>query len=190
MMHFCHLLPSDWSHRNFNEECTFEEIHEHTSLYNRLDSMVNGTFKLTTTKIVKVMNPYLYLQYLLKKEEYEVCGGVTVKQLLHDTAAVNIGSITRHNLDYRFPNRIKYGRGVSFSPYAHYANRQSSRCNGRNRAMIIADVLINKIQTVRSSVILPEVNYVTTLSYDGNVYVKFYDNEYYPKYIVYYTNRC
>ncbi|KAF5270916.1 hypothetical protein FQR65_LT17757 [Abscondita terminalis] len=124
-------------------------------------------------RIVRVESAYLYGQFLLKKEEYETKGGCTVKQLYHDTAASNIDSILINNLDWRLANRVKYGRGVSFSPSSTYANRQSSRSNGIHRAMIIADVLVQYEEHVSSSADLPSYHYDTTVGNNGQVYVKF-----------------
>lgn len=186
---FRHVLPSDWGHVNFNRDYTLETIDRYSDLYCTLDRVVNGTFKEETLKIVKVINPYLYLQYALKKQEYEFRGDFEVKQLLHDTSANNVKSIVCHNLDHRLACRVKYGEGVSFSTSPVYANKQSSRNNGSKRAMIVADVLVGNIQEVKKRVPLPNVGFDTTRSVDRKVYVKYYDNEFYPKYIVYYNNR-
>lgn len=188
MEQFRSLLPTDWGYINFKAAYSLEDIPKYSSLYNSLNAKVQGSFNGETTRIARILNPYLYLQYHLKKEEYSSRGQVMVRELLHDTAAYKIDSIAKHNLDYRYVSRVKYGKGVSFSPYPAYANRQSSITNGIDRAMIIADVLIGNAHEVKRSVHLPPTGYDTTISYDKNVYVKYFDNEYYPTYVVYYKN--
>ena len=54
--------------------------------------------------------------------------------------------------------------------------------------MIIADVLIGKYKGVRRYFYCPRDGYDTIVSYNNNEYVKFYDIEFYPKYVVYYNN--
>lgn len=150
---------------------------------------ISGHFVEEIKKIVKVHNPYLYSHFLIKNAEYETRGSVDVKELYHDTAESNVHSILTTNLDWRQVRRAKYGRGVSFSPSPEYANKWSSLSNGTCRAMIIADVLIGKKKYVYTSHSYPPDDCDTTVSSDSNVYVKYYDNEFYPKYVVYYRSR-
>lgn len=82
--------------------------------------------------------------------------------------------------------RAKFGKGVSFSPSAAYANQECSRSNGLQRAIIIAKVLVGKIQGGVRNQLLPSSNYDTTVGNFGSVYVKYYDDEFYPEYVVYY----
>ncbi|KAI4457664.1 poly [adp-ribose] polymerase [Holotrichia oblita] len=127
--------------------------------------------------------------FSFKKAEYHSRGiKVTVKELYHDTAEWKIDPILKTNLDWRMVKRYKYGQGVSFSPSMRYANRQSSRGNGSDRAMIVADVLVGGQHVTYTGVRLPSLGNDTTVGNGGQVYVKFYDNEFYPKYIIYYTN--
>lgn len=179
-------LPGDWITYG-NSDIT--EIHSSSSLYNSLKNEIcNYSFCLAVTKIERVENKHLYSQYLIKKEEYKARGCLTELKLYHDTAQDNIPSIVRTNLDYRRVHRAKYGTGVSFSPYPAYANKQSARSNGKLRAMIVADVLIGNQEHVRYGSILPSNSYDTTVGGYNNVYVKYFDNEFYPKYIISYIN--
>lgn len=183
-------LPDEWGDVNMSTEYTLEEISPNTQLYQQLESKISGyAFKGDTLCIVRIKNPYLYLQFKLKKEEYTARGCGTVLELFHDTDHSNIHSIAQTNLDWRRSCRVKYGKGVSFSPSPAYANQESSRSNSDNRAMIIADVLIGNQQTVNGSRNLPSPGYDTTVGNGSRVYVKYYDNEFYPKYAVSYINR-
>lgn len=153
-------------------------------------AVVNSAFVVKIHRITTVKSPYLHGCFLLKKAEYQSRGQqFTVKQLYHDTAADNIPSILEENLDWRLVNRHKFGRGVSFSPSMKYANQQSSRSNGTDRAMIIADVLVGNTYPGNEGITLPPSgNYDTTTGNLNSVYVKFYDNEFYPKHVIYYES--
>lgn len=142
----------------------------------------------TIKKITRVECPHLYGLYCLTLAQYQCSGTCNVKRLYHDTGASKVHSILNTNLDRRLACRIKFGKGVSFSPYLTYANKKSSRSNGRDRAMIVADVLVGDSEHVRGSCTLPSGSKDTTIGNGGKVYVKFYDNEFYPKYIIYYDN--
>lgn len=150
---------------------------------------MSGSFVKKINKIVKVYNPYLYSHFLIKKAEYESRGPVRIEELYHDTAKNNVDSILRTNLDWRRVCRGRFGRGVSFSPNPEYASTWSTRHNGCNRAMIVCDVLIGKSVEVRDlyNLSLPDCD--TAIGNNSNVYVKFYDNEFYPTHVIYYEKR-
>lgn len=179
--------PSDWSRYDIGR--TLVPVPKDTINYEVLESKIRGRYNLGVTSIVKIENPYLYMQFELKKQEYETGGPVKILELFHDTAQDKVNSIAETNLDYRLAKRVKYGKGVSFSPFPDYANQESSRYNGTHRAMIVADVLIQKEERVCDSKQLPRKGYDTTVGNCGNVYVKYYDDEFYPKYAIYYTSK-
>ncbi|KAK5650570.1 hypothetical protein RI129_001599 [Pyrocoelia pectoralis] len=184
------FIPNHWSYDNQSlDDCFLVEIHEYESVYYTLKNKVSGNFNLGVERIMRVENAYLWSQYLLKKEEYLSAGNVNEFELFHDTSESNVDSIVRTNLDWRRASRVKYGHGVSFSPSAAYANRESSRSNGVDRALILAKVLVQNPQTVASYVQLPMKGYDTTVGNCGNVYVKYYDDEFYPEYIIYYRSK-
>lgn len=108
--------------------------------------------------------------------------------MLHATAATKVSSIIRDNLDWRLANRVKFGRGVSFSDCATYANKECSRNNGNDRAIIICKVLIGMSTSGSCLTSLPPKPYDTTTGNYGRVFVKYYDDEFYPEYVAYYTN--
>ncbi|KAI4457666.1 poly [adp-ribose] polymerase [Holotrichia oblita] len=180
------LLPPRLENRHY---CEYTLTDLSSSSMEYLTLKMNMMGHKTISRIVRVECPQLYGYFLLKKAEYQSRGrNVTVKELYHDTAEWKIDSILKTNLDWRMVARCKYGQGVSFSPSTSYANRQSSRSNGINRAMIVADVLVGAGHATSTGVRLPLNDYDTTVGNCGQVYVKFYDNEFYPKYIIYYIN--
>lgn len=178
-------LPSDWGDVDFSQEYELEEIPAYSPMFYQLRAKCG--YEHTTEQIVRVKNPFLYLQYTLHKEMYKKNGGRVV-ELFHDTAQCNVHSIARNNLDYRYVRRSKFGKGISFSPSPFYANRYSSQGNGTRRAMIVADVLLHKEHRGRYSTKIPSYGYDGTYGNGYNVFVKFFDNEFYPKYVVYYTS--
>jgi hypothetical protein len=111
---------------------------------------------------------------------------VTERVLFHATGQSNIESITKNNLDWRRSIRTKFGCGVSFSPSATYANTWCNRDIGPNRALIVARVLVGSSHEGDYGTKLPLPGYDTTVGNRGQVYVKYYDHEFYPEYVVYY----
>lgn len=69
--------------------------------------------------------------YEIKKEEYKTRDGLAEEMVLyHATSESNVLSIIMNNFDWRMTNRNKFGKGVSFSDNADYANFYSSSKNG------------------------------------------------------------
>lgn len=181
-------LPSGWNNIIPKDLYTETELSSFSSEYTALKRCISGC-ATRINRITKVECPHLYAWFLLKKAEYASKGiPVLVCELYHDTAAGNIPSILGTNLDWRMVSRHKFGQGVSFSPSTTYANKQSARANGTSRAMIVADVLIGRSTSGNCSITIPPSNYDTTTGNAGSVYVKFYDNEFYPKYVIYYDS--
>ncbi|KAF5273440.1 hypothetical protein FQA39_LY07457 [Lamprigera yunnana] len=173
-----HYFPLEWVKSNmytFNKQIEYD-IPAHDPLYEQLSWKVSGMFNLGVTRITRVENQYLYGQFLIKKEEYESRGLSVVKELYHDTGSDKVQSILNKNLDRRYAYRVKYGCGVSFSPYPRYANQQSSRNNGTTRAMIVADVLVFRSEKVNSNVILPSQGYDTTIGNCGQVILSLFED--------------
>jgi hypothetical protein len=110
-------------------------------------------------------------------------------ELFHATDVSNIPSITTDNLDWRRSVRVKFGRGVSFSPEASYANKHCQPNYSALQAMIIAQVLVRTSCGGYYGMILPNSSADTSTGNCGSVYVKYCDNEFYPKYVAYYTRR-
>lgn len=175
-------LPYNWQwQENNGESYKLVEINRNNLPNLKIDS----SFK--TGKAYRIENPFLYAQYLVKKDEYVANGYHTVKELYHCTGQDNVESIANINLDFRRVRRCKFGRGVSFSPSMSYAHKQASRSCGPARAMLICDVLVGEDHLGYSDTVLPNEGYDTTCDIAGNVVVKYYDTEFYPKYALYYS---
>jgi len=76
------------------------------------------------SKIRHVYAPQMYGMYLLREEEMKLDVGQTVqeKMLFHVTTESRAIESLESGLDWRRTNRNKFGRGVSFSDNADYAN--------------------------------------------------------------------
>lgn len=143
---------------------------------------------LPIIKVEKVYNKYLNAAFLLRKQQLELDGvSCSVKVLLHATSVGSVNSILSGNLDWRRVHRAKYGKGVSFSENADYANFHSSIALG-HKAFIVCDVLIKYrkngdfFQDIKC---VPEP-YDTFHSSNGFVYTKFDDYTFNPKFVIYY----
>ncbi|PSN32365.1 hypothetical protein C0J52_16808 [Blattella germanica] len=170
------------------------ELAKGTATYRRVEQLFLETLEgATILSIVQVQNPFIFGCYCLKKAEYASRLGSKKKAmvLFHATARSNVDSIIMDNLDWRRVNRSKFGTGVSFANSSHYANMECRANRGHfahrtsERAMIVAKVLVGKTELGHHSQELPSKGYDTTRG-RSSVYVKYYDNEFYPKYVVYY----
>lgn len=181
-------VPSNWSRKYDEYEVYEEEININSSegLTVRM-SLLTSSYFGNVTKITRSQNPFLYHRYQIRKEEYKARGiPFTEQTLLHATSKSKVPSILKNNLDWRLVNRSKFGRGVSFSPDPVYANTQSSRMNGSCRAMILTKVLVGNSHGGSNNK-LPMRGYDTTTGNGTKVYVKYYDDEFYPEYVAYYN---
>ncbi|KAL3267870.1 hypothetical protein HHI36_007011 [Cryptolaemus montrouzieri] len=141
---------------------------------------IHHTFRqsnLHIIKLEKVSVPYLERAFTLKKMKKFNCN---TRSLYHATRPENIDSILRNNFNWRLYGSSKgnkHGKGVSFSPRAGFSNMF---CKSSVKCMIIADILYCDVHVGSSHHTLPLSGYDTTRSNNGNVYVKFEDNEFYP----------
>lgn len=124
--------------------------------------------------------------YLLKKAECEYGTELREMSLWHATSENNAKNIIETNLDWRRANRVKFGRGVSFSPSATYADRECNRAVPNDRVSILCKVLVGTTVDGDCGTELPSGDADTTTGNCSQVYVKYCDNEFYPEYLVYY----
>jgi hypothetical protein len=173
------------------EEVLLLELSEDSIEYMTVVQNISMTLRNKIDKVERVQNPYLWGSYVLKKEEYMNYPGFDIvkeEKLFHATAEENINSIVLNNLDWRRTKRTRYGHGVSFSPSAEYASTYCSPNAGSARALILARVLVKMATKGHYGTKLPPPPFDTTTGKHGNVVVKYADNEFYPEYVLYYTN--
>lgn len=183
--------PSSWSYMSRNEEVVLVPLAEDSAEYLKVVQNISMTLRNKINSVDRVQNPYLWGSYMLKKEEYTNYlgfGVVREDKLYHATAEGNVYSIVQNNFDWRRTKRARYGHGVSFSPSADYANTYCNEKAGRMRALILARVLVKMETKGKYGTKLPPAPYDTTTGKNGKVVVKYADNEFYPEYVVYYTN--
>lgn len=106
----------------------------------------------------KVQNPLLWGLYTLRKNEMEInTKNIKVNEwlLYHVTATKNVQSIAENNLDWRFTNRCRYGKGVCFSYCPLYANRYASCAQGRLFTHLFNIIKLNVVLSLKKySIIL------------------------------------
>jgi hypothetical protein len=174
-----------------HEEVVLVELHEDSIEYMTVVQNISPTLRNKIESVERVQNPYLWGSYMLKKEEYinyPGFGVVSEEKLFHATAKGNVYSIVQNNFDWRRTKRTRYGHGVSFSPSAEYANTYCNQKAGSRRALILARVLVKMATKGHYGTKLPPPPFDTTTGKNGKVIVKYADNEFYPEYVVYYTN--
>ncbi|CAH1154620.1 unnamed protein product [Phaedon cochleariae] len=145
-------------------------------------------------KIVRIQNPFLCLQYELKlKQKKELHGSVQENQLYHGTKGYNVDSICQGNFDWRRLGASgyrssKFGQGVSFSPHSSYASDYPRKYFEHPRVMILAREMEISRCWGHDGMVIPPLPHDTSgdLSSNNNVVVKYFDNEFYPEFIIYY----
>ncbi|PNF31721.1 hypothetical protein B7P43_G12171 [Cryptotermes secundus] len=180
--------PSTWMDMPLDKEVELVQLPTNSPEYLKVKSKVHSTLPVHIDRIVRIQNPYIWGCYTLKKNEYEHRLGSAVKELelFHATAQSNVDSIAANNLDWRRTKRAKFGKGVSFSPRAHYANKYCNYNAGTERALILTRVLVGKCHKGKYWMKSPKEGYDTTIGNSKSVYVKYEDNEFYPEYVAYY----
>lgn len=138
---------------------------------------------LYVTDVRKVDNPYLKKAFELKRNlRY---GSKLPRRLFHGTKEKYLDNICTYNFDWRLGGTEKghrHGKGVNFSPSASFATIFCDK--GREKVMILADVLIDKIKPGNINTLVPPRKSDTTSGQNQKVFVKFYDNEFYPTYVI------
>lgn len=181
-------VPKQWYPMDLlHEHCKLIKLPVHCPEYKSVRNIVDGNYYHSISRIYKVQNPMLYLEYTLAMHQYYERGPYTIETLFHDTSQSNVMSIAKDNLHWKYGQRFKFGTGVYFSTSPELANRHSSKQNGLYRSMIVAEVLVQNVQNVDDT-FQPFQGYDTGICHFGNTFVKFFSNEYYPNYIVDYIS--
>ncbi|CAI6368088.1 unnamed protein product [Macrosiphum euphorbiae] len=168
--------------------------------YNDVKQLVKNTFSnCNISQIRLVCAPQMYGMYMLRKEEMNLDLGQRVQEklLFHVTTESRAMESLDCGLDWRRTRRNKFGCGVSFSDDADYANYYANKSPSEGtRVIMICWVLVGETYVVSGqreyagrSLVVPPGCADTTMSYNGRVYVKYNNNEFYPLYFVYYQRR-
>ncbi|XP_072396687.1 protein mono-ADP-ribosyltransferase PARP12-like [Diabrotica undecimpunctata] len=167
-----------------------ETLREESLEYQRIKSIFfqsnKSFFKLHS--IEKVHNPYLLIQYGLKKYEYTRKGiSYSERLLFHGTKKANIDNICRNNFNWRLKGTAvgsRFGQGVCFASVAYFSTHYCDE--GYNKVMIIAKVLISNSCRGNTDMAIPPYNFDTSTDDKQNVYVKYNDNTFYPTYLIHF----
>ncbi|KAL3276365.1 hypothetical protein HHI36_011749 [Cryptolaemus montrouzieri] len=179
------FLPDHWSPMNLRQKWEMIEVPSYTSEYTYIKSQFQGIGSMGP--IYRIQNPVLFTKFYMKTIDYEMRGDTKILTLYHDTVQSNVESIAAFNIDWRYGERFKYGPGVYFSTSSFTAQRRANRELGQHRAMFLVNVLVGRTQVGRSEEFLPDIFNDTVVSPDGETYVKYFDSEYYPTYVQFYT---
>lgn len=160
-----------------------KNLHPSQSMYSQIADMLSDD--MVVENIVKINNSFLHNAYIAKKKEKQAFYGYVREELLfHGTQKANVNSICTYNFDWRLCRRRKFGKGVSFTPDADYA---SNYCDDDyHKVMILAKVLIARSCNGHPKMKYPPNGFDTTQKPNGDVIVKYEDNEFLPCYKIYY----
>ena len=94
-------------------------------------------------------------------------------------------------LDYFICSGTAYGHGIYFATNASMSAGYASADAGGNRHMYVARVATGQFTLGNANMIVPpkkagNINFDSVVDNAGNptIYVMFYDNQYYPEYLV------
>lgn len=187
------ILPKNWKcHKDFPLPEHLEiELAPNDPEYIEVANM----FKISLQRqyiesICRVENPYLWIKYMLRREEnkklYKNTGDVETRQF-HSTKSKNLNGILLNNFDWRKCGSNvghKYGQGVSFSYSAHYSSTYSDNFPYSGNKMLLVRLLLACVSVGDYSTVLPPAGCDTTTRPDGKVCVKYEDDSYYPEYLI------
>ncbi|CAG9856588.1 unnamed protein product [Phyllotreta striolata] len=185
-----YILPKHWDPMNLNfQQYKLTNLPHYSSEYHRVFDLMNvGIYYNCIQGIYRVQNPTLFSKFRLKMYDFEQKGPYNILSLYHDTARENVISIAKYNFDWRYGERFMFGPGVYFSTSPQLANKHSSKTNGTFRSMFIAEVLTQNVQQVEGNVFLPDYGFDTVQCHNGETFVKYFDGEYFPSYVVDYIS--
>ncbi|XP_017774311.1 PREDICTED: TCDD-inducible poly [ADP-ribose] polymerase-like [Nicrophorus vespilloides] len=175
-----------------NKVYTLSKLDESGSEYKSIAKtayVYGGTIgEISIISIEKVFNPYTLALYNLKKSETN--GDVLEYELWHGTTESSLDNILKKNFDYRLVKQHLFGKGISFSKYFSYAFHYSVSNNPQideEYCILLCNVFIGKTEIGYKGTNYPNPGYNTTIKSNGDVFVKYDDDTFYPTYKIRYT---
>jgi len=164
--------------------------------YYEIEDQVHETFpRCRVDQIRQINDPHMYGMYLLRQSEMLMYNNAVEERMLYHVTTEKRGlQSLESGLDWRRTKRSKYGRGVSFSDDADYADYYADYSTGEERRVILVCMVLvaKKSQVVGNTgfkLHVPPGSADTTVSPNGRVYVKYNDFEFYPLFMVYYRRK-
>ncbi|RZC39353.1 PARP domain containing protein [Asbolus verrucosus] len=183
-----HPMTSGWgneSHKPYTLNKLLPESLEYQSVRDLFIETRHPSMNIVN--IERVENPYLLASYLLKKDKMERNNPTTKERsLFHGTREMYIDGICKYNFDWRRRGQSrghKFGQGVSFSPKTSYSRHYT---HGEN-VMFLVKVLVGAVTAGNYETVIPPKGFDTTRNHDGNVIVKYEDDDFYPQYVIHYS---
>ncbi|GJQ81939.1 hypothetical protein Trydic_g20406 [Trypoxylus dichotomus] len=184
----------NWDDVSYNNQLVhLISLNPNDTEYEHVEELFRDTNKrcFVVTDIERIQNPYLFMAFILKKEEMtRRIGHVEIEELFHGTKASCVTNICHDNFDWRrYGENVgnKFGQGISFTPISNYATHYADDVmNGR--IMLLAYVLIGEEIVGTKNMVLPPAGKDTSIKPDRHVIVKYEDNEFYPAYKI--TYKC
>lgn len=186
---------SNWQPMNKEKVFIFANLHKSSEEFLKIQRTflcsANNNL-ITVLSIDRIQNPYIYGRYLLKKKHMKIIHKTEPKEyiMFHGVKAFLANSICSTNFDWRL-NKIvsedSLQKGVHFSPVSNHAIQYCDKDNIKK--IIVAKVLVGNMYS--GSVNLPwfsdsmnDIRYDSAIREKVPVIVKFYDDEFYPAYII------
>lgn len=105
------------------------------------------------------------------------------------------GQILAENFDWRRcdKKKSKFGQGVNFATNSYYASHYPDKPSSEAKVIIVANVLVCNTLVITENpkqrkIVVPPHEYDSTKNENGQVLVKYDDNEFYPAFVVWYKN--
>lgn len=178
----CILSTEQADCHQVNNVLTYLRLHRNNAEFMDIKILFANS-NLRVVSVRKVNNPYLKKAFELKRHlHYD---NLQPQRLFHGTKFKYVDNICTYNFDWRLGGCEKghrYGKGVNFSTSAYFATCFCDK--SKRKVMIMADVLIDEVKPGNINMVVPPRGSDTTTGKDGTIFVKFYDNEFYPRYVI------
>lgn len=187
---------SNWEPMPRHDEIKFVNLKQNHPEYITIMKLFLKTTRQNLIEIIsihRIQNPYLMGMFMLNKMKMMLETGKVPEEtlLFHGTTSSNIDSICLNNFDWRRHGSAKgnkFGQGISLSPSSYYSSF-SCKKDKDQKVMIVARVLIgNKCNGDENMSFPPYLRKCSPLRFDtsqkpdGQVIVKYTDDEFYPAY--------
>ncbi|XP_028392657.1 protein mono-ADP-ribosyltransferase PARP14-like [Dendronephthya gigantea] len=184
-VHLVCLDPNNPSHKD-----------EYKKVYDLFDKTAANQ---NIVQIDRIQNPSLYKLYFIKKRSLDEKNGSNEMLLFHGTKGDKLNEINESGLNRNYAgiNGTAFGKGVYFARDASMSSgyTQPDQTSGK-KYMYLARVAVGQFTKGEQSLLVPPpkagkgnesydsvVNEVT----NPTIYVMFYDNQYYPEYLITFT---
>ncbi|XP_061082720.1 poly(ADP-ribose) polymerase family member 14-related sequence 1 isoform X2 [Conger conger] len=190
-------LPEHWSAMKADQPCLTTPLQPGDAEYKEVLNLFQATCKNPVSKIERVQNPCLWMNYQILKQTMNQTNGHqnNEKRLFHGTSEPTIQHINHRgfNRSYAGKNAAAFGNGTYFAVGANYSaqNTYSVPDAQGQKYMYLCRVLTGDFTNGRSGMIVPppksnasHVLYNSVTDNAASMFIIFNDIQAYPEYLI------